>query len=246
VGAFVALPRDLGLFVGVHQGFSPIPPGQDAGVRPEKSWNYEGGLRWAPRRMRAEVVGFYNDYRNVTNLCTLSTGCVQENVDQQTDGGRARVFGVEAYAESEVKLREDLALPGRLSYTFTDARFLNSFRSSDPIFGSVKEGDFLPYVPTHQFAASIGVETKRWGANVGCTYVGSMREMASQGEPLPGTATDDYLLVDAAVNVRPFGWLTIYGLGRNLLDTAYIASRRPYGARPGAPRWLQIGAKVEF
>jgi Fe(3+) dicitrate transport protein len=73
-----------------------------------------------------------------------------------------------------------------------------------------------------------------------------MREIAGQGEPAPGTATDDYFLFDASLNGRPLKWLTIYALGRNLLDTAYIASRRPYGARPGAPRWLQIGVKVDF
>lgn len=245
-GLFLALPRDFGLLAGVHQGFSPVPPGQNDIVRPEKSWNYEAGVRWSPKRVRAELIGFYSDYKNLTNLCSFSTGCVQENLDQQTDGGRARVLGFEAYAESEIKLRDNLALPGRLSWTYTDAQFTNSFPSADPIFGDVEAGDALPYVPRHQIAASVGVETPRWGANVGCTYTSSMREIASQGEPAPGTATDDYFLLDASVNVRPLKWLTIYALGRNLLDTAYIASRRPYGARPGAPRWLQAGARVDF
>jgi Fe(3+) dicitrate transport protein len=245
-GVFVALPKDLGIFGGVHQGFSPVPPGQDVPVRPEKSVNYEAGVRWAPKRFRAELIGFYNDYKNLTNICTFSTGCVEENVDQQSDGGTARVFGLEAYAESELKVLENLAIPGRFSYTFTDARFSTDFQSVDPIFGSVRAGDELPYVPRHQLSASIGAEMPQWGANVSGTYVSAMRESAGQGEALPGTATDAYFLLDAAVNVRLLGWLTVYGLGRNLLDTAYIASRRPYGARPGAPRWLMLGAKAEF
>jgi Fe(3+) dicitrate transport protein len=245
-GVFVALPKDLGVFGGVHQGFSPVPPGQDVPVRPEKSVNYEAGVRWAPKRFRAELIGFYNDYKNLTNICTFSTGCVEENVDQQSDGGKARVFGLEAYAESELKVSEDLAIPGRFSYTFTDARFSTDFQSVDPIFGNVRAGDLLPYVPRHQLSASIGAEMPRWGANVSGTYVSAMRESAGQGEALPGTATDAYFLLDAAVNVRVLEWLTVYGLGRNLLDAAYIASRRPYGARPGAPRWLMLGAKAEF
>lgn len=245
-GVFVALPKDVGLFAGVHQGFSPVPPGQSVPVRPEKSINYEAGVRYAPRRFRAEVVGFYNDYRNLTNVCTFSTGCVLDNLDQQFDGGTARVLGIEAYAESELEVRKGLSIPGRLSYTFTDARFLSDFQSTDPIFGDVRAGDELPYVPAHQLVASIGVEMAKWGVNLSGTYTGRMREKAGQGEYVEGLTTDDFFLLDAAANVRPLKWLTIYGVGRNLLDAAYIVSRRPYGARPGAPRWLQIGAKAEF
>lgn len=245
-GVFVALPHDFGVLAGVHQGFSPVPPGQPDIVRPEKSVNYEAGARFSPKRFRAEIIGFFNDYTNLTNICTFSTGCLEESLDQQFDGGAARVLGVEAYAESELKVRKDLAIPGRVAYTFTDARFSTDFQSADPIFGDVKEDDELPYVPRHQFATSIGVEMPRWGANVSGTYVSRMREVAGQDEPAPGTATDGYFLLDAAVNVRLLKWLTVYGVGRNLLDTVYVASRRPYGARPGAPLSLQIGAKLEL
>lgn len=245
-GAFLALPRDIGLFAGVHQGFSPVPPGQNDIVRPEKSTNYEAGVRYSPRRFRAEIVGFYNDYRNLTNICTFSTGCVLDNLDQQSDGGTARVLGFEAYAESELEVKKGLFVPGRLSYTFTDARFLTDFQSADPIFGNVRAGDELPYVPAHQLTASIGVEMKKWGVNLSGTYTGKMREVAGQGDIPEGYATDDFFLLDASANVRILRWLTLYGVGRNLLDAAYIVSRRPYGARPGAPRWIQIGAKAEF
>lgn len=245
-GIFVALPADLGLLAGAHQGFSPVPPGQPDIVRPEKSVSYEAGARWAPRRFRAEVIGFYNDYTNLTNICTLSTGCVEENLDRQFDGGAARVFGVEAYAESELAVREGLSIPGRVSYTFTDARFSTAFASADPIFGDVREGDELPYVPRHQLALSAGVEAPRWGISLGGTYVGRMREVAGQGEPAAGTATDAYFLLDASVRARPLPWLTVYGVGNNLLDSAYLVSRRPYGARPGAPRSLIVGLKAEF
>lgn len=245
-GAFLALPRDIGIFAGVHQGFSPVPPGQNDIVRPEKSINYEAGIRYSPRRFRAEVVGFYNDYRNITNICTFSTGCVLDNLDQQSDGGSARVVGIEAYAESEREVRKGVFVPGRLSYTFTDARFLTDFQSADPIFGNVKVGDQVPYVPTHQFVASIGVEMAKWGVNLSGTYMGRMREVAGQGEIVAGEATDDFFLLDASANVRILPWLSLYTVGRNLLDATYIVSRRPYGARPGAPRWLQFGAKAEF
>jgi Fe(3+) dicitrate transport protein len=245
-GAFVALPRDLGLFAGVYQGFSPIPPGQTTRVRPEKSINFEAGARFSPRRFRAEIIGFYNDYTNLSDVCTQSSGCVQENLDQQFDGGSARVYGVEAYIESEWNLRRDLALPGRLAYTFTDARFLNEFDSADPILGSVVPGDYVPYIPMHQLTASIGVEAPRWGVNLGGTFVDAMREVAGQGEPASGQATDAYFVLDASISARPWRFLTLYVNGRNLTNQAYIVGRRPYGARPGAPLTIQGGFKVEL
>ena len=245
-GVFVALPRDFGAFAGVNQGFSPVPPGQPTPVRPEKSMNYEVGARWSPKRFRAEVIGFYNDYRNLTDICTFSTGCIQDNIDRQFDAGRARVLGLEAYLESELMVRHDITLPGRLAYTFTDARFASDFESSDPIFGKVRSGDELPYVPKHQLSGSVGVEMPIWGANVGGTYVGRMRELPGQGTIDPAQATDAYFLLDLAAHVKPLKWLTIYGTARNLLGNDYLVSRRPFGARPGAPRWLQIGAKAQF
>ncbi|AKT39418.1 TonB-dependent receptor family protein [Chondromyces crocatus] len=245
-GLFVALPLDLGAFVGLHQGFSPVPPGQNDFVRPEKSVNYEAGLRWSPRRFRAELVGFYNDYSNLSNVCTYSTGCLNENIDQQYDGGRARVYGLEGYVESEYQLTEGIALPGRLAYTFTQAEFASDFSSADPIFGTVFAGDTVPYVPTHQLYASIGLETRRFGVNVGGTYVSQMREIAGRGDPGPGEATDAYFLLDASASVKVLDWLSVYTTGRNLLNSAYLASRRPFGARPGAPIWVQVGAKIEL
>ena len=56
--------------------------------------SYEASARWAPRRFRAEVIGFYNDYTNLMNICTFSMGCVEVNLDRQIDGGAARGFSL--------------------------------------------------------------------------------------------------------------------------------------------------------
>jgi Fe(3+) dicitrate transport protein len=246
-GAHLALPEDFGLVAGVYQGFSPVPPGQTSSVTPEKSVNYEFGGRWSPKRtLRVEAIGFYNDYNNLSNVCTFSTGCVAE-VDVQSNAGAATVAGLEAYVDAEVELPLDLTLPGRLAYTFTHARFDTSFSSSDPIFGEVSEGDVLPYIPEHQVSGSVGLEHKLVGGSVAGTYVAAMREAAGavDEEPEPFEVTDASFLLDASVYARPFDYLKVYVTGRNLLDMAYVASNRPYGARPGAPFSFQIGTKVE-
>ena len=247
-GVHVALPENFGVLGGVNQGFSPIPPGQSSNVSPEKSVNYEFGGRWSPKRtIRVEAIGFYNDYTNLSNVCTFSTGCLSEAVDEQSNAGAATVAGLEAYVDAEVELPLDLVLPGRLAYTFTHARFDTSFDSSDPIFGEVTAGDVIPYIPEHQVSGSVGLEHRIVGGSLGGTFVSAMRETAGspKEEPAPFEASDAHFLLDASLYARPFDFWKVYVTGRNLLDMAYVASHRPYGARPGAPFSFQIGTKLE-
>ncbi|XXX73664.1 TonB-dependent receptor [Sorangium sp. So ce134] len=244
-GAYYALTEALGLLAGVYRGFSPPAPGSDEHVKPELSVNYEGGARFADGPLRAEIIGYYNDYSNITDVCTLSSGCLDADLDRQYDAGEARIYGVEAYAEHEVPLGQ-LKLPISVAYTLTQTEFLTSFTSDDPIFGRVAKGDEMPYVPRHQASLSVGVEHERAGVVVGATYVSAMREKAG-GEPMSqALATDEQLLVDASAKVRVFGPLVLYANARNVLGSEYIVSRRPFGARPNAPRWIQVGAKASF
>lgn len=246
VSAYWSLLRDLGILAGVHKGFSPVPPEQARTNKPEESINYEAGARWTSRKARAELIGFYNAYSNLTNLCTESNGCTGSLVDKQFDGGRARILGVEAYAETELPLGGDFFLPSRVSYTYTLTEFLSTFSSQDPQLGNVRRGDELPYVPPNQVAASIGLEKAPWGINVAGTFVESTREKAGQGKPRPGELTDSYFLLDASAKYRFSKALELYVNGRNLLDDRYIAARSPFGARPGAPRWMMVGIRGEF
>jgi len=245
-GLFIALPADFGVLGGVYQGFSPIPPGSNAAALPEKSVNFEFGARYAPKRFRAEIIGFVNDYSNLTNICTFSSGCAESDIDQQFDGGTALVAGLEAYVESELPITDDLRLPGKLAYTYTQGDFTSDFVSADPTFGDVVSGDTVPYIPTQQLSATIGLESDGWGTYVSGTYTGAMREVAGSGEPDPFDATDASFVVDAAGRVLIVKHVTTYITARNLLDATYVASHRPFGARPGAPLWIQVGSKVEF
>ncbi|MCU0682562.1 MAG: TonB-dependent receptor [Polyangiaceae bacterium] len=246
VGAYYALWPSLGVLAGVHRGFSPPAPGTADSVKPEFSVNYEGGARFSKGALRVEAVGFYNDYSNLTDVCTLSSGCVEQNLDRQFDAGSARIYGLEAYAEHEVPIVGSLKLPFSVAYTLTRAEFRRTFRSDDPIFGDVTAGDEMPYVPRHQAYASLGLESNRAGGSVGVTYVASMREVAGSGAVSSALHTDEQFMLDLSAYLRVFGPFMVYANGRNLLDSNYIVSRRPYGARPNAPRWLQVGLKASF
>jgi Fe(3+) dicitrate transport protein len=246
VSGYWGVTRNIGVLAGVHKGFSPVPPEQARTNKPEQSVNYEAGARWTHRHARAEVIGFFNDYQNLTNLCTFSNGCTGANIDRQFDGGRARIFGAEVYAETELPLGGGFNLPSRIAYTYTYSEFLSTFASADPQFGNVRRGDELPYIPPNQLSGSLGLEKAPWGVNVAGTFVDSMRERAGQGTPRPGDLTDAYFLLDASVKYKIIPQVELYVNGRNLLDDRYIASRRPYGARPGAPLWILGGVRGEF
>lgn len=244
IGAFYSLTNEIGVLGGVHRGFSPPPPGEKD-IEPEYSVNYEAGARFSSGPARAEVIGFFNDYSNLTDICTLSSGCVSDNLDRQFDAGRAHIYGFEAYAGHDLPLGP-LTMPMTLAYTFTHARFMTSFRSQDPIYGSVTKGDEIPYIPRHQLSASLGLEGKRGGGVVGVNYVSPMREEAGSGPMKDALHTDEQFSMDVGAHVRVYGPVVLYGNVRNVLDAQDIVSRRPYGARPNAPRWIQIGAKADF
>lgn len=245
-GLFGAITQDLGVFGGVHEGFTPAPPTDQTDVRPERSTNTEVGVRWAPRKFRAEIIGFWNAYRNLTSLCTFSSGCAQDGIDRQFNGGKARIRGVEVYVESELPAGRGWSVPGRLAYTFTDARFLSTFSSSDPTFADVRSGDQLPYVPRQQLTASVGVERRNLGLHLAYTQIGRMREAAGQGTASSDLVTDQVRQIDASASYKPRTGLTLYVNGRNLTDQRALVARRPFGARPSAPMTVQAGVKAEF
>jgi Fe(3+) dicitrate transport protein len=246
LGAFYAFTDAFGILAGVHRGMSPPIPESGASGRPELSVNYEAGVRYWKGPFRAEAVGYYEDYSNLTTTCDFQRGCSNKNLDRQLDAGKARIYGVELFVEHEVPITEALRLPVRGSYTYTHAEFLESFRSEDPAFGNVQAGYLLPYVPMHQAFVSVGLESDRAGGYVAADYVGRMREEAGN-KPFDETlATDAQFLMDTGAFWKPFKFLRLFANVRNVFNEQYIVSRRPYGARPNAPLWMQVGAKVDF
>jgi len=241
VGAFYSLLPELGVLAGVYRGFSPPEPGVE-GVEPEYSVNYEAGARLHGKRGRAELIGFFNDYSNLTDTCTLSNGCPEELLDRQFNAGRARIYGFEAFGTYDLPLGP-VTMPLTAAYTYTRTEFLRSFQSSDPIFSMVRKGDEMPYVPRHQLNLTAGLDTRYFGVHAALTYVSATREQPGRGSLDEVVATDDLLNVDVGAEVPFLSRLRLYANVRNLFDQAAIVSRRPYGARPNAPRWVQVGIK---
>ncbi len=245
-GTFLELGKGFGLLAGVHRGFSPVSPGQGDGIKPETSLNYEGGVRFDNlENTSVEAIGFFNDYRNLSGECTFAAGCAEQDLDDQFNAGRAWIYGAEFLVSQTFALgRPDRRLRANLSYTFTQTELLTSFESKNPQLADVEPGDELPYVPRHQGALTIGYEGPKLAANIGATYIDSMREEASQGDE--GRRTDAYVMSEALVSYNVWRQLHVYGKGNNLLDAQPVASRRPFGARPISPRYLELGVRMRW
>jgi Fe(3+) dicitrate transport protein len=92
----------------------------------------------------------------------------------------------------------------------------------------------------------VGVEGARWGAYVNTTFIDTMREQAGQGEIPEGQRTGAQLTFDVNANWNLTSWGQLYLSARNVLDQQVIVSRRPYGARPNAPRTVLVGFKLSL
>lgn len=253
IGAYYGLYRGLGVLAGVYQGFSPQPPGSEKGIDPEKSVNYEAGARYTRGASRLESIFFFNDYRNLTDYCSESNCAIADKMDEQVDAGKARIFGVEALLEHDFPVRA-VKLPVAVAYTFTRAEFLNDVPAGQSTVGEIRRGDDVHYVPKHQLRAQAGVEHPRFGVFLAATYVSKMLEepgnLDAQKKGLTGSeqrlTTDEQLIFDLTGQAKVWGPLSVYANIMNLFDQQYIVARRPFGARPNAPRWAHVGLKATF
>ncbi len=232
----------MSLFAGANRGFSPVAPGQPDEVRPETSWNYEGGLRFDQGETRLEVVGFFNDYDNLTGQCSVSGSCVGEQIDQQFSAGQVWIWGAEVGVGHSILLPGQLSMPLEGSYTLTQSRFQSSFVSEFPQFGDVSAGDSLPYLPQHQAAGRIGLRGKRFSSAMGLIFRSELLDSAGDFER--DLTVPSLVLLDASLNVQVRPSTQLYLSATNLLNNTAPTAWRPVGLRPSAPRQVMLGVKV--
>jgi Fe(3+) dicitrate transport protein len=243
-GVYYAVTDYLGVLGGVYRGFSPPAPDDTKAANPELSWNYEAGVRASGRNGRAEAIGFYNDYSNLVSQCNVT--CRPELADRQFNAGDAHIWGFELFAQNGWRPFPGISLPITGSYTFTRATLESTFISPDPTLGSVTAGDDAPYVPTHQTALTLAAELRHFGVHLGATYASGFWEQAHGDGDVGAQESDDSLVFEAGARVYLPASSQLYVLWRNFTNQADIAARRPFGARPIAPRWLQVGLKASF
>ena len=243
VGFNYAFRNDLSVFGGVHKGFSP--PTNEPGQKAEESINYELGSRFAIGKLTGEIVGFYNYYSNLLGSDLAATGGTG-SLDQ-FNAGEVAVSGIELLLNYDLLSKnEKFSLPLTFGYTFTNTEFLNSFGSDDDLWGTVTEGDELPYIPKHQFNAMISLEHSNFELNLSTRYNGEFRTMAGSGDIASDELVPSNFIVDFSGKYHFSKNLSLTAGIINLLDETYAVSRVPAGLRPGHPFGANAGLEFRF
>lgn len=155
---------DLLIYATVSKGFKS--GGYNLGVNrpafnPESLWAYEGGVKFTStdRRIRANLAGFYYDYKNLQVSKVINSSVVTENASD------ARLYGGEA--ELTLIPVDRLQIDGSVSYLNSEYIAFSSLDPARPTLGVQNlEGNVLTQAP-------------KWTVNAGAQYqwdvgIGSM------------------------------------------------------------------------
>lgn len=232
-------------FLGIYRGFSPPGAGANQETREERSTNYEFGLRHRRENFSGELVGFYNDYKNLLGAETVSGG--GSEIGELYNGGEVRVNGLEASFSFNLVKGHTYSIPLTGNYTYTDTAFQTSFDTRFADWGPhVEKGDELPYIPKHQVHLELGLVKEGYTLNMSMDYSGEMRTKAGQDAIPVGQGTDARFVLDFSGSYHFGKSYSFFARLRNLTDRTYIVARRPYGLRPGLNRTLHVGIKARF
>ena len=244
LGATWLLDDHWALLAGVHQGFAPPGASAAEGTDPEKSVNYEAGVRYWSGPFSADAIAFFSDYENTVNNCSVAAPCPNGDTIGSQSFGESQVQGLELGLNSRLWQGNGLTAPVRLAYTYTDGEITET---ADDL--SVQDGDVLPYLPENQLSLTLGLERPaQWGAYLTTTYVDEVcvDNTCDRSNGPAFRSTDDYLVVDLAASYYLRSNVEVYAKVDNLFDDQEIVARSPDGARPNSPRTAYMGVRVGF
>ena len=238
--------REANVFAGVHYGWGP-PRVVDAfgvngtpkPVSAEESINYELGARGVFQKwLRVETTGFYSSFTNQVVSGNNGAGATL------VDGGPTAHLGVESGAVlgigKALKWATIVDLTAR--YAFARATFSEG----------VYSGKLVPYAPLHSFSTNVDVEHRLGvGGQVAWTHVAS--QFSDFADTVAANASGEYGQipaydsVDATAHYRnKETGLTLKLTIKNLLDTPYIAARRPQGIDVKGFRQILLGLRWDY
>jgi len=245
IGLDYLFNNNLSTFLGVHKGFAP--PGTKEGSLPEESINYELGLRYRKSSLSWTAIAFFNDYSNLLGADMNANG--GSGTNELHNGGEVDSKGLELQATYDLlasQKKSKFSIPITFSYTYSQAKFVNGFKSDFEGWNTVHSGDELPYVAHHQAALVIGLNYQAVQLSLSGKYLSEMRTEPGQGEIPENERIPSSLILDASLSILVHKNVSFVANAVNLTDSKYLVSRRPAGLRPGLPRSLNIGVKARF
>ena len=163
------------------------------------------------------------------------------------NAGEVDVYGLEASFSLDAAGRSQVfSVPIRMTYTFTQGEFQNSFESDFDPWGDVVAGDELPYLPEHQIGLGLGFLYSGWSIFADANFVDEMRAFPGQGDIPDGEGTDSRTIIDLSLR-REIGFgVGLFAQVKNLTDEIYVAATRPAGLRPGLDRQFLAGITFNY
>lgn len=262
LGLGYALKPNWNLFAGVHRGFSP--PGMpsttsNTQAKPEYSINYELGSKYEANGLNIQVAAFRNNYSNILGADNVSGGGTGSG--ELFNAGNALIQGLEFSLEydllSNANLSSGLHFPITLAYTFTDAKFEETFVNGGGDWGSglIKKGDKIPFITPHLVTLGLGAETKKLNVSLMVRYTGQTRVTPGQGDQFtPNESTKyadvnaiaSFFIIDFSANYKFNKCFTGFLLLNNLTNNKAIVANLPQGFRPSMPLSATLGLKANF
>ena len=229
------------LFLGIHRGL--IPPGSAPSTLPETSINAELGYRWSRAHSGGQVVIFHTAYDHLLGSDLTATG--GSGSGDLFNGGAAQTSGFECEWAGELAPRaEGFALPLRLTYTYTLARFTSAFESEFGPWSTVERGDYFPYLSPHQGNAQLSWIRGSHTLECNARYASGMRVVAGQAALSESESTDAVALLDVLFRKEFSRGLNAYLGVNNAFNTVAVVAMRPAGMRPNMPRTLRMGVSI--
>lgn len=230
------------VLAGVHRGFAPLGGGATQDQDPETSNNWELGARYRGSNAFVEAIGFYSDFSDFTESCSVGSPCSDGSTSGTFTTGEAVISGLELRASTGLDLGAFRA-PLEASYTYTRARV----RADNPVTG-LEKGDRLQDIPRHQFSLRGGLEhAGGWNHYAILKYIDDTCSTTGCRGAAEGFNRTDSLTTVDLVSRYPLARDTdLFVRARNVLDQRRIVARYPDGARPNEPRTVSVGLTHRF
>lgn len=194
----------------------------NARLKPEYATQYNLGLQWSRSfagvvsRVMVSADGYHNRISDKIIAVPKGTGQYRW---MMANIGKVRIWGVDAAAELELSLPADVALHGRVSYTYQRAMDYTDPTDNEPPAGSYRGQ--IAYIPRHSGSATLNASWRGASLNYSFIYVGERYHNSSN---IPVNREQPWYTSDMSVGYRiPVGRVTLTAMleVNNLLDQQY-------------------------